>query len=82
MTMSQGTKQVSTHLHERDRTPDVHAVVRQRDLSALANGLERGEVDDSPDTPLGGELVEHLVDRGGFAEVDLTEEGLRGVGSA
>jgi hypothetical protein len=61
------------HLHERDGARDVDAVVRQRDLPALPDRLERGEMNDGPDAAVGSKLLEDAVDARRVAEVDLAE---------
>lgn len=58
--------------HERDGAADVYAVVFERDLTRLTNGLEGGEVDDRVN---GWVLLEDLVESGLVSDVELVEVG-------
>ena len=70
-----------THLEQRQRSADVHFVIINRNLTALADRLERREVDDGVDAARAilGILGENIVDRFGIPEVDGVIDGLRGV---
>jgi hypothetical protein len=79
MDWGQLSKLRTAHLEERHGAANVDLVVREGDLARLADSLEGGEVDNTPDATLGLVLLEDGVDLGGVAEVDLVEDGLGGV---